>query len=369
MSDAQSTTANGAGTTGAAGTMFASPRFLALLIAFIVLAILPPVANDVSLTSLVAKMMIFAIAAASLDLIMGYGGMVSFGHAVYLGIGGYAVGVLAKYGITDGYLQFFVAIVGSAFLALLIGLLSIRTTGLYFIMITFAFSQMVYFLGISLEPLGGDDGLPIDDRSDFWFFSLGQNVLGKKDDPSPDNVLVYYACLVALVITVFLLRRFVNSRFGMVIRGAHSNEDRMKAIGFPTFRYKLTSFVIAGAFCGVAGALWANHQSFLTPDYIQWIRSGDILIMVLIGGMGTIYGPVIGAFLFFILEDLILKKVNFSIGPINYVGEDHWPLLFGPILIFLVFFARNGVMSIFDRSNEKEHAVSRLLRSVFAKPR
>lgn len=337
-----------------------------ILGALVILAVLPLITNDTFLTSLVAKMMIFAIAAASLDLIMGYGGMVSFGHAVYLGIGGYAVGILAFYGVTDGYLQFIVAVVGSALLALIIGLLSLRTGGLYFIMITFAFTQMVYFLGISLEPFGGDDGLPIDERSDFGAFTLGQNVLAEKD-ASSDNVLVYYASLIALVLTVFLLRRFINSRFGMVVRGAHSNEDRMRAIGFPTFRYKLTAFVIAGAFCGVAGALWANHQEFITPEYMHWFRSGEIMIMVLIGGMGTIYGPVIGAFVFLIVEELILKKANFSIGPINYNGEDHWQLVFGPLLILLVFFARNGIISIFDKSGDGEHALKKLLRSARAK--
>ena len=146
-----------------------------------------------------------------------------------------------------------------------------------------------------------------------------------------------------------------------------TDEDRMRAVGFPTFRYKLTAFVIAGAFCGVAGALWANHQEFITPEYMHWFRSGEIMIMVLIGGMGTIYGPVIGAFVFLIVEELILKQAHFSIGPITYNGEDHWQLVFGPMLILLVFFARNGIMSLFENGGDREHAWKKLLRSVRSK--
>ncbi|MCY4311048.1 MAG: branched-chain amino acid ABC transporter permease, partial [Rhodospirillaceae bacterium] len=267
------------------------PRFVLMLTALVVLAVLPFVAigaGDTFMVSFVSKVMIFAIAAASLDLILGYGGMVSFGHAAYIGLGAYAVAVSTKYFgdlcadvdegqacaygyLASGYFQFAVAIVGSALVALVIGAISLRTTGLYFIMITLAFTQMLFFLGVSLEPFGGDDGMTIDYRSDFLFFNLADNLINDPDDEL-DGATLYYFSLGALLVTLLLLRRIVNSRFGMVIRGSFSNPVRMAALGFPVYRYRLTAFVIAGAICGVAGSLFANHQEFLTPEYMMWIR-------------------------------------------------------------------------------------------------
>jgi len=326
------------------------PRFVFMALCLIALLLLP-MSGSVYLTSLTAKIMIFAIAAASLDLIMGYGGMVSFGHAAFLGVGAYAVGVMSFYGINDGYLQFIVAIVGSALIGLLIGALSLRTGGLYFIMITFAFSQMIYYLIISLEPYGGDDGMNTD-RSDFGFFGLNQNLMGPAEG-SRDMQLIYYLTLVVLILAVIILRRFVNSRFGMVLRGSQSNEPRMQSIGFPTFRYRLTGFVIAGAICGVGGALWANHQEFVTPEYMHWFRSGEIMVMVIAGGMGTIYGAVIGAFAILIVEELIKQisldfVINFGLFelPVKFNGEENWEFVFGPLLVLLVLFARGGLISL-----------------------
>jgi len=334
---------------------FRDPRFV-FMVACLVALVLLPLSGSTYLTSLTAKIMIFAIAAASLDLIMGYGGMVSFGHAAFLGVGSYAVGILAHSGISDGYTQFVVAILGSAAVGLLIGALSLRTGGLYFIMITFAFSQMIYYLFISLEPYGGDDGMNIE-RSDFGFFSLNQNLLGEPDG-SRDMQLIYYLTLVVLIASVWVLRHFVNSRFGMVLRGTQSNEPRMQSIGFSTFRYRLTGFVISGAICGLGGALWANHQEFVTPEYIHWFRSGEIMVMVIAGGMGTIYGPVIGAFAILVIEELI-KQINLDfvidLGffelPIRYNGQENWEFIFGPMLVCLVLFARGGLISLATRES------------------
>ena len=298
--------------------------------------------------SFMAKMMIFAIAAASLDLILGYGGMISFGHAAYIGLGTYAVAVSARYFgdlcadveegqacaygfLASGYFQFAVAIVGSALVALVIGAISLRTTGLYFIMITLAFTQMLFFLGISLEPFGGDDGMTVDERSDFAFFTIGDDLLYEGD-----GATLYYACLVALLLSLLLLRRLVNSRFGMVIRGSYSNPVRMAALGYPVYRYRLTAFVIAGTICGVAGALFANHQEFLTPEYMMWIRSGEIMIMVIMGGMGTIFGPVFGALAFLSIEEFLQELV----------GSDYWMIVFGPMLVLLVLFAKRGLFGL-----------------------
>jgi branched-chain amino acid transport system permease protein len=289
-----------------------------LLLGFLGFAIIPFVAEDFYV-DLFARIMIFAIAAISLDLILGYGGMVSFGHAAYLGLGAYAVAILAYYEIYDGFLQLFVAIVGSALVALIIGAICLRTSGVYFIMITLALTQMLYFFGISLEEYGGDDGINTDRSAFVSWFDLNE----------PLNL--YYFILVALAVCTFIAHRLINSRFGMVIRGSHSNEARMQAIGFPTFRYKLLAFVISGAMCGVAGFLLANLTEFVTPEYMHWFRSGEIMIMVLVGGMGTLFGPLFGAAAYLLFEEIISDITQ------------HWMIIFGPILIILVVFAKQGL--------------------------
>jgi branched-chain amino acid transport system permease protein len=322
-----------------------------LLIGAIVLALFPKIGfafGQTYLVSLVAKMLIFAIAAVSLDLILGYGGMVSFGHAAYIGLGAYGVAVFSKYGIDNGYLQLVAAVAGSAFIALFIGAISLRTSGVYFIMITLAFTQMLYYLGISLEPFGGDDGMNTK-RSDFGLkllgldFTLNDNlfVCEKRTDKAckvddRDGAAIYYAAYIALIFSVWFCRRLVASRFGMVIRGAMSNPVRMQAVGFPIYRYRLTAFVLAGAICGVAGFLFANHQQFLSPVYMNWLRSGEIMIMVILGGMGTIYGAAIGAIGLLTLEEILE----------GYIGKDYWQMVLGPLLVLLVLFANRGIYSL-----------------------
>ncbi|MEQ8697374.1 MAG: branched-chain amino acid ABC transporter permease, partial [Bauldia litoralis] len=259
----------------------------------------------------------------------------------YLGLGAYAVAIWSKYAydydiswMSSGYLHFATAIVGSALIALLIGAISLRTGGLYFIMITLAFTQMLYYLGISLEPFGGDDGMNTD-RSNFLLFSLNDNILAKPG-ALRDGTTIYFFCLAMLIGVLILLRRIVNSRFGMVIRGSQSNPVRMQAIGFPIYRYRLTAFVISGAICGIAGALFANHQEFLTPEYMSWLRSGEIMIMVIMGGIGTIFGSVFGAFGFLFAEEYLQ----------NLVGRDYWQIVLGPLLVVLVLFARSGLFGL-----------------------
>ena len=228
------------------------------------------------------------MAALSLNLIMGFGGMVSFGHAVYLGIGGYAVGILAKEGIGSGFVQWPAAIAASALYALVVGALSLRTRGVYFIMITLAFAQMAYYVAIGLDRYGGDDGLTIYQRSSVrraWSTSTTRRCF---------TICVWRCCSAG----IYLVWRLVNSRFGLVIRGARSNERRMRAIGFPTFRYKLVCFVISGAMCGLAGALFANHTNFISPAMMHWTRSGDLMVMAVLGGMHAMFGPLIGGVTF-----------------------------------------------------------------------
>ncbi len=307
-----------------------------LLVCFLVLALLPPVAEAVDepfYIDLISRVMIFSIAAMSLDFILGYGAMISFGHALYLGLGTYAVGILAYYEVTDGWTQLAVCVVGCGAIAAFLGVISLRTSGIYFIMITFALAQMFYFLGISLEEYGGDDGLPIDVRSEFFsFFDLNE------------TWNMYYLILGTLTVVTFVLWRTINSRFGMVVRGSSSNDARMQAIGFPTFRYRLAAFTIAGVVCGIAGFLFGNLTEFLTPEYMHWFRSGELMIMVMVGGMGTLFGPLFGAFGYLMVEEILSDYT------------EHWQFYFGPLLIVLVLFAKRGLWGLLpgreDISNE-----------------
>jgi branched-chain amino acid transport system permease protein len=304
-----------------------SPRKRAMVLAVgvLLLAAVPPAAallNQPFYLDLVRRIMIFAIAAASLNLVLGYGGMVSFGHAAYLGVGGYAVGVLAHYGVVDGFLQWTLAIGASALVALVIGAVSIRTSGVYFIMITLAFTQMLYYLGISIEEFGGDDGMRLAAKSRFPLLDLN------------DANVFYYVVLVLLVLVLLLLSRLVHSRFGLVIRAAKSNEARTRAIGFSPYPYRLAAFVIAGAMCGLAGALLVNHTAYLTPEFMNWTRSGELMFMVILGGIGSTAGPVLGAFALLVLEDVLSGWTQ------------HWQLILGPLLVLSVLFFRRGLAGL-----------------------
>jgi branched-chain amino acid transport system permease protein len=309
-------------------------RLLATAAVLLALAAVPPLAAAFAqpfYLDLVRRIMIFAIAALSLNLILGYGGMVSFGHAAYLGIGAYAVGILAHHGIDNGFLQFAVAIAASAAVALVIGAVSIRTSGVYFIMITLAFTQMLFYLGISLEEYGGDDGMRLAARSQF----LGVLDLGS---PTP----FYYFVLAVLAGFLYLVHRLVNSRFGMVIRATKSNEARTRAIGFSPYPYKLAAFVIAGAMCGVAGALLVNQTAYLTPEFMNWTRSGEIMFMVILGGIATLIGPVLGAAVLLLLEDVLAAWTT------------HWQIILGPILVLVVLFTRHGLAGLLPGGGQDE---------------
>ena len=318
----------------------------ALVAALLVLLALLPVYCSVSgnyfLMSLFTRILILAMAAVSLNLIMGFGGMVSFGHAVYLGIGGYAVGILAKEGINSGFIQWPVALLASGLFALGVGALCLRTRGVYFIMITLAFAQMIYYVASGLDRYGGDDGLTIYKRSQFF-------------DPInlSNKTFFYYLCFALLLASVYLVWRLVNSRFGMVIQGARSNERRMRAIGFPTFRYKLVCFVISGLMCGLAGVLLANHTDFISPGIMFWTRSGDLIVMAVLGGMGTVFGPVIGAIALLVLEEalpiLIGGASQFLTGHEIQGAREYWQLILGPMLLLIVLFARGGIDGLLAR--------------------
>jgi len=299
-----------------------------VVVGLLLLPLYSSISGNIFILTLFTRIVILALAAASLNLIMGYGGMMSFGHAAYLGIGGYAVGILAHEGIGSGFIQWPVALATSALFALVVGALSLRTRGVYFIMITLAFAQMAYYIASGLARYGGDDGLTIYKRSDFGgLINLSS------------RVQFYYLCLACLLGGIYLIWRIVNSRFGMVVQGLRSNEQRMQAIGFPANRYRLACFVIAGTMCGLAGALLANNTDFVSPAAMYWTRSGDLMVMVILGGMGSLFGPVVGAIAFLVLEEILSQFT------------EYWALIMGPLLLLIVLFGRGGIDGLLGRLN------------------
>jgi branched-chain amino acid transport system permease protein len=309
-------------------------RLIGWIVAAAVLAALPPLLLALGqpfYLDLVRRIMILAIAAASLNLILGYGGMVSFGHAAYIGVGAYAVGILGFYGIFNGWLHILVAVAASALVALAIGAVSIRTSGIYFIMITLAFTQMLYYLGISVAEFGGDDGMRLKRRSELGLVDLN------------DPVQFYYLALALMLLSVFLVHKLINSRFGIALRACKSNEARSRAIGFSPYPYRLAAFVIAGALCGLAGALYGNHTNYITPSLMTWEQSGDLMFMVILGGMATTSGPVLGAFAFLFGEELLKALLGLK----SQGWIEHWQILMGPLLILSVLFFRRGLAGIF----------------------
>lgn len=292
---------------------------------FIFLALIPALINwlgEPFYLEVIQRILILAIAVASLDLLVGYGGMISLGHAAYLGIGSYAVGILAYYGIDNGFLQVLMAMAGSACFALLVGAVSLRVRGAYFIMITLAFCQLLYFLSISLTEFGGDDGLILSERSSIPGLDLYE------------PLTFYYLVWSILLIVLLGLRQITQSRFGRVLEGSRQNEKRMAAIGIKVYRYQLTAFVIAGTICGIAGVLLANHEEFISPSLLHWSHSGDLLVMAIIGGVGSLLGAIWGVFAYTALE-IILARYS-----------EHWHLVFGPCLVLLALFTRKGLLDL-----------------------
>ena len=311
-----------------------SLSFKITFVIFLVLFLLP-IYTDLTengfYLDLVNRLMILAIAAASLNLILGHGGMISFGHAAYLGIGAYCVGIPAYYGVDNGPLQIFLAVTVSGVFALITGAICLRTKGVYFIMITMAFTQMIFFGFVSVEEYGGDDGLVIDTRSNFGSFIHIEN-----------NINLYYFTLISLIICLFLIHKITRSRFGLVIEGSRSNEQRMKSIGFDTYRYRLICYVIAGCICGYAGALLGNFTNFISPEMMDWSRSGELMFMVILGGGGTTVGPVLGASVFILLEEVLTDGLNL----IHDGWGLYWHLPFGLFLMAVVVFVRGGLAGL-----------------------
>jgi len=302
-------------------------RGCALLLLLSVLAAIP-LYGDPFTTRFFTRIMIYAILALSLDLILGYGGMASLGHAAFLGIGAYTVGILARYGIQSAIIAWPLAMAASMLVALFIGVVSLRTSGTYFIMITLAFAQMLYYFFVSLKGFGGSDGMPLPVR----------NTLGGIMDLGR-HATFYYVVLLTMLAALGLSHRIVHSRFGMVIGGIRENEQRMRSLGIATFRYKLTCFVIAAALAGLAGALIANQSLYVSPALLHWTRSGEILIMVVLGGMRSLVGPMLGAMALLIAEEVLSSMT------------EHWMILLGPLMIVVVLSGRTGIYGLLTKGS------------------
>jgi branched-chain amino acid transport system permease protein len=285
---------------------------------------LPFVANvfgEAFYIALATRILIFALAATSLNLILGFGGMVSFGHAAFLGVGAYTVVILSQMGVVDAWVAWPTAMVVAGLFALLIGAVSLRTQGVYFIMITLAFAQMMYYLVVSFKAYGGDDGMSLPARSRIGFL-----------DMSIDTHF-YYVTLLACVAVLVLIARVLNARFGHVLQAIRENEVRMQSLGYAVFRYKLCAFIMSGALAGLAGALLANQSGFVSPAMMQWSQSGMLMMMVILGGVGHLYGGVWGAIVFLLLEETLS---HFTI---------HWQLGLGALLLMVVLLLPNGLTS------------------------
>jgi branched-chain amino acid transport system permease protein len=312
---------------GARRGMLAGVLFPALLFAaFALIPIIAAWGAETYVLGLFTRVMIFAIAALALDLIVGYGAMVSFGHAAFVGLGAYAVGILAAHGINDALVSLPVALVVAILFAWATGAVCLRTKGVYFIMITLAFGQMAFFTASSLAPYGGDDGLTIHARNTVAGFALFAN-----------ERVFYYIVLAFLLAAYLLCRAVVASRFGRVLRGARENPTRIASLGFEVYRFQLAAYVIAGALGGLSGFLLANATNFVSPAYMSWQRSGELIIMVLLGGIGTLDGAIVGTAAFLLIEEFLSGLT------------EHWKMIFGPMLVLVVVFARGGLIGLVAR--------------------
>jgi branched-chain amino acid transport system permease protein len=315
------------------------------LTAMVALGILPEVAAYVDnpfLARVGMRIMILGLAALSLNLILGYGGMVSLGHAAFIGIAAYVIAIMNWHvtyaepliswpmevgGSANPAVVVPLAILMSSVAALIIGFISLRTSGLYFIMITLAFAQMLFYLFVAFRKYGGEDGTQL----------LEPLTIGPVD--FNDRIQLYYIILGSLIAALALVDRIVHSRFGVVLQACRQNERRVEAIGYSTFHYKLAAFVLAGAIAGLAGVLLAASQEYVSPADLAWARSGELIIMLVIGGVGTLFGPLFGSMIYVVLEVVLGSWTT------------HWQIFFGPVLIFFVLFVRRGVSGLFADLN------------------
>ncbi len=310
-----------------------TPRRIVATLVLVLLALVPVLAAIFAqpfYVTLFTRILIFALAAVGLNLILGYGAMVSFGHAMYMGLGAYAVGMLGFHGVVSGWAHLAVALAAGLVVALAVGAICLRTSGMAFIMITLAFAQMLFFLAVSLKEYGGDDGLRVATRSNFGVFNLAE-----------PNTL-YYATYGVLLGVLIFFQRLIHSRFGMVLRGCKNNPRRMQALGFPTLRYRLAAYVISALVCVIAGVLLANLTRFVAPSYMAWTVSGELIVMVVLGGLGTLVGPVVGAAALLLLEEF-LSSLKLGVPWLDALINQHWLALIGLFIVFVVLALKQGL--------------------------
>jgi branched-chain amino acid transport system permease protein len=276
--------------------------------------------------SLASRIVVYAIAATSLNLVLGYGGMVTFGHAAFVGLGAYVTGIMISEGVQSGPTHVLVAVLLGSAVALLIGMISLRTRGVYFIMITLAFAQMLFYLANSVKGYGGDEGLNIRSRS---LLAVGSLVLDLKKP-----FVFYYVALTVLVLTLWALARFVPSRFGRAVLALRDDDVRAEALGFPTYRFKLTVFVVAGALGAVSGVLSVNLSGYVSPNVLHWTQSGTLMVMVILGGVASVWGGVLGAAVLLLLEELLSAYTQ------------HGEFWTGWVLLLVVLFTRQGLAGL-----------------------
>jgi branched-chain amino acid transport system permease protein len=300
-------------------------RRTALYLVLLVVALAVPLLGNIYYVRFATQIAMYGMAALSVDLLLGYVGLITFGQAAFVGVGAYVTGMLTVAGVHNALIVWPAAVLASVAFALVIGALSLRTEGFQFIMVTLAFAQMVYYIAQSLRAYGGDNGFTLPQRNDLAGLSLA------------NHIVFYYVVLALLVAVMVVTSRVVGSQFGLTIQGRRDNERRLAAIGFPPFRYKFVAFLIAAAIAGLAGALMANHARFVSPAIVSWQVSGQLLAMVILGSAGTLVGPVFGAAIYLIFQEVLSDYT------------DHWMIFFGPLLVVRVLFVKEGVWGMLVR--------------------
>ncbi|MFK7859963.1 MAG: branched-chain amino acid ABC transporter permease [Granulosicoccus sp.] len=292
-----------------------------------------PLLGQGYLTGLIIKAMLLAIAAISLDLLIGHGGMVSLGHAAFVALGAYAAAIGLESGIENVLVLLLVTLALTGLVALVTGSLALRTSGIYFLMITLAFGQMAYFTLTSLAAYGGDDGLTLWSLATFFGSDVVQNGSG-----------LYFIVLATLAATWWGVFRMSQSRFGRVLRAARDNPERTEVMGFSVTRYRLIAYVIAAMIAGVSGLLLVQHAEFVSPALATWQRSGDLIVVIVLGGLATRNGAILGAFFLVIIEEVLGSFLH------------EWRLIYGPLLVLMVLFAKGGLSDLIAPKRIKKQA-------------
>ncbi len=309
------------------------PAQLIPVLLLLALAVLPPIAvgmQDNFWVSFFARVLVYAIAASALNIALGFGGLVSLGHALFIGIGMYSVSLPAYYGVSSGWVHLVACVLVCALVGCATGLISLRTSGIAFIMITLAFAQMGYFVIVSLKQYGGDDGMGISTASEFFGLQLNT------------PMSVYYCAWGVLVALTWWVLRLRASPFGMALRAGRQNARRVMSVGLALQRYQLAAYTLSAVLCGVAGMLLANLNAYASPSSMAWTVSGELIVMVVLGGLGSVFGPFLGALAFLGTEE-VLKA-----------GTEHWMAVFGLAILAVAMLGKTGIAGWLLNRSAKE---------------